>query len=92
VATWLEGVRSSFVGPIAAPWTAHADDKAIQRRLDDLDTDDAENDIMIQQLYDDIREWNEFVVHSREDVAPFICRSSDVFGRCPYIRCEATEA
>jgi len=91
VASWLHEVRASFSGPIDVPWTVTADDSDLQRRLDDEVADVADDDLAVHELFNRLREWNEFVVHSRDDVLPFVYRSSDACGHGPYLRTDVNE-
>ena len=88
VAAWLQDVASSFTGVIEPPWSAQADDSDVQRRLDDLDHID--NVREVDELYDDLRQLNEFIVHRRDDVAAFMSRAADAVGAPPAVRCPDT--
>ena len=60
----------------------------MQRRLDDLDHID--NVREVDELYDDLRQLNEFIVHRRDDVAAFMSRAADAVGAPPAVRCPDT--
>jgi len=81
VAAWLQDVASLFTGVIEPPWSAQADDSDVQRRLDDLDHID--NGREVDELYDDLRQLNEFIVHRRDDVAAFMSRAASAVGAPP---------
>jgi len=91
VASWLQEVRASFCGPIDVLWPVTAEDSDLQSRLDDEVADVADDDLAVHELFNRLREWNEFVVHSRDDVLPFVCRSSDACGHLPYLRADHNE-